>query len=147
MVQIARPTSDITVTGWTTVGGASVNLAGEIKEENRNDSDRIVSVLDPTAAVYVCQLSSFTLPTTKTGWVLDYAYRKNAADDDDIDLTIELRQGYVSEGSPGTLIASATHAAIPAAFTAAALALSEAEATGVTAPTQLFVRFETSTAA
>jgi hypothetical protein len=147
MVQIARPLTDITVTGWTTVGGASVNLAGEIKEENRNDSERIVSVLDPSPAVYVCRLSSFTLPTTKTGWVLDYAYRKDAAGDDDIDLDVELRQGYVNEGSPGTLIASAAHAAIPAAFTVGALALSEAEATAVTDPTSLFVRFAASTAA
>ena len=147
MVQIARPLTDTTVTGWTTVGGASVNLVGEIKEEVRNDGERIVSVLDPSPAVYVCKLSSFTLPTVKTGWVLDYAYRKDAADGDDIDLTVELRQGYVSEGTPGTLIASATHAAIPATFTVGALALSEAEATGVTDPTQLFVRFSASTAA
>jgi hypothetical protein len=147
MTQIARPVSDTTVTGWTTVGGASVNLVGEIKEETRNDSERIVSVLDPSAAVYVCRLSSFTLPTTKTGWVLDYAYRKDAADDDDIDLDVELRQDYVSEGSPGTLIASAAHAAIPATFTVGALALSEAEATAVTDPTQLFVRFVANTGA
>jgi hypothetical protein len=146
MVQIARPFTDTTVTGWTTVGGASVNLVGEIKEETRNDSERIVSVLDPAAAVYVCRLSSFTLPTTKTGWVLDYAYRKDAAGDDNIDLTVQLRQGYVSEGTPGTLIASATHAAIPATFTVGALALSEAEATAVTDAAALSVRFVASTA-
>jgi hypothetical protein len=147
MVQIARPLTDTTVTGWTTVGGASVNLVGEIKEEDRNDSERIVSVLDPTPAVYVCRLSSFTLPTVKTGWVLDYAYRKDAAAGDDIDLTVELRQGYVSEGSQGTLIATATHAAIAETFTVGALALSEAEGTAVTDATDLFVRFVASTAA
>ncbi len=147
MTQFARPVLDVTVTNWTTVGGASVGLSDEIDETTRNDSERIVTILDPAAAVYVCKLSSFVLPTVKTGWVLDYAYRKDAADDDDIDLDVELRQGYVNEGSPGTLIASAAHAAIPETFTVGALALSEAEGTAVTDSTDLSVRFVASTAA
>jgi hypothetical protein len=141
MSQHARPVVDITRTNWADSLGGTTNLAGQISEEIANDSEYIETGLAPANAVYVAKLSSVTDPQSSAGHVLRYRFRKNADAGDAQDLTVELRQGYVSEGTPGTLIKAVTHTAIAGTgWTAGSVTLSGAEADAITNYTALFLR-------
>jgi len=54
---------------------------------------------------------------------------------------VQLRQGYVNEGTPGTLIAEWTHTNIPSAWTGQAQTLSGGQADAITDYANLFLRF------
>lgn len=59
-----------------------------------------------------------------------------------LDFTQQLRQGYVSEASQGTLIAAQTRAGVSSTtFTTSTYTLSAAEADAITAYGSLFFRF------
>jgi hypothetical protein len=141
MSQHARPVVDITRTNWADPLGGTTHLAGQISEENANDTEYIETGLAPTNAVYVAKLSFVTDPQVSTGHILRYHFRKNADAGDAQDLTVELRQGYVSEGTPGTLIKAVTHTAIAGTgWTAGSVTLSGAEADSITNYNELYLR-------
>ena len=106
-----------------------------------DDADYIQSALAPSNAAYVTKLTSVEDPQSSSGHVVRYRYQKNAAGGAQIDLTVELRQGYVSEGSPGTLIAQWVHTDIPSAWTGQAQTLSGAQADSISDYGSLFLRF------
>ena len=54
---------------------------------------------------------------------------------------MELRQGYVNEGTPGTLIKTTTTTDLPTTWTTYPVTLLEAEAANITDYTDLFLRF------
>ena len=59
-----------------------------------------------------------------------------------LDFTQQLRQGYVSEGTPGTLIASQSRTGVnTTTWTTSTYTLSGAEADAITDYTALFFRF------
>jgi hypothetical protein len=67
---------------------------------------------------------------------------KDAAGGDTITLTVELRQGYVNEGAPGTLIATVMNAVtIDETWTTTTYNLSAGEADAITNYADLFLRF------
>lgn len=94
----------------------------------------------PTNDVYVCRLSDLEDPVASSGHIIRYRYRKNTTGGAQVDLTVQLRQGYVSEGTPGTLIEEWVHTNIDA-ITTAEQTLGGTEADTITDYTALFLRF------
>lgn len=141
MPQFARPSTDTTLDNWEEDDGTTVSIFDQIDEVVADDLDFIRTVLTPTNDVYVTKLTSVTDPVSSINHIVRYRYGKDAAAGDQIDLTVQLRQGYVNEGSPGTLIASATHTNIPVVWNAGTFTLSGAEADAITNYADLFLRF------
>jgi hypothetical protein len=141
MAQFARPSTDTLVDNWQEDDGTADSLFGEIDETVADDGDFIRTVLSPTNDVYVTKLSSVEDPISSSGHIVRYRYGKSAAAGEQIDLIVQLRQGYVNEGTPGTLIASATHTDVAAAFVDGSFTLSGAEADAITDYSNLFLRF------
>lgn len=142
MPQFGRPSTDTTRDNWEEDDGTTTSIWDQIDESAADDADFIRTVLTPTNDVYVTRLTAVSDPLSSTGHVVRYRYRKDSAGGDQIDLVVQLRQGYVSEGTPGTLIASATHTNIDgSAWTAGSITLSGAEADSITNYGDLYLRF------
>lgn len=142
MPQFGRPSTDTTRDNWEEDDGTTVDIWDQIDEAVADDADFIRTVLTPTNDVYVTKLTSVEDPLSSTGHIVRFRYGKEAAGGDQIDLTIQLRQGYVSEGVPGTLIATvATLTNIGVVWNASSYTLSGAEADAITNYADLFLRF------
>jgi len=142
MAQFARPSTDTTRDNWEEDDGGTTDIFDQIDEAIADDADYIRTQLTPTSDVYATKLTTLEDPLSSTGHTVRYRYRKDAAGGDTIDLIVQLRQGYVNEGTPGTLIASATHNDIGGAgWTVGSIALSGAEADAITDYTDLYLRF------
>jgi hypothetical protein len=142
MSQFARPSADTLRDNWEEDDGTTTAIFDQIDESVADDADYIRTQLTPTSDVYVTKLTSLEDPLSSTGHIVRYRYRKDAAGGDQIDLVVQLRQAYVNEGTPGTLIASATHTDIDgSAWTAGTFTLSGGEADSITDYTNLYLRF------
>lgn len=133
MAQYGRPEADITA--WASGTFASID------ETVASDSDYVSSDTAPNNDPYVVRLSDMEDPVASTGHIIRYRYRKSAAGGATMNLTVQLRQGYVNEGSPGTLIEEWTHSGISETFTTAAQTLGGTEADAITDYTDLYLRF------
>lgn len=140
MAQFARPASTITIDTWTDEVGGTTNIHTHIDEAVADNNDYIRSAQAPTTDPYVCKLSSVTDPLASGGHVVRYYYGKDVSGGAQIDIVVQLRQGYTNEGSPGTLIASATHTDVAAGFTLGSFTLSSGEADSITDYTDLYIR-------
>ncbi len=141
MAQFGRPSADTTIGAWEDELGGTADIFNSINETSPNDSDFITSEFAPSSSPYVTKLTSLTDPVLSTGHTVRYRARKDPSAGSQIDLVVELRQGYVSEGSPGTLIATDTQVNLPTSFTTFAFALSGGEADSITDYTDLYLRF------
>ncbi len=115
-----------------------------LMETSYDDSDYILSGYGPgcDTDVYVCLLAGATDPLSSTDHYVHYRYAKSAAGGNTINLTVELRQGYVSESSLGTLIATCgTHNNISETITQQDYTLSAGEADAITNYNDLYLRF------
>lgn len=140
--QFGRPSTDTVNEAYTDQAGGAVTIYATIDEVTFDDADFIRSALVPTSDAYVTKLTSVTDPLVSTGHTVRYRYGKDTAAGAQINLTIELRQGYVSEVSQGTLIATiATLTNIASGWTAGTYTLSGAEADAITNYADLFLRF------
>jgi hypothetical protein len=142
MAQFARPIADLVNQSWTEDDGTTTDLFDQIDEAVSDDADYVQSALAPTSDVYAVDLGTLEDPVSSTGHVVRYRYKKNAAGGAQIDLTVQLRQGYVNESTLGTLIATAgTHTNISDTITAGSYTLSGAEADAITNYADLQLRF------
>lgn len=142
MVQYGRPANDANRGAWVDEANGTTDIYTHIDEVSANDVDYIKSPLAPVANFYVCKLSSIEDPVANTGHTIRYRYAKNAAGGAAINLVVELRQGYVNEASPGTLIKElGNHANISETITQANVTLSVAEADSISNYADLFLRF------
>lgn len=141
MAQIARPTTDTTRDGWEEDDGSTTTIFDQIDEVVADDADYIRTALTPTNDVFVTKLGTLEDPQASSGHVVRYRYGKDAANGDQIDITVELRQAYVNESTLGTLIASATHTNVAAFPVAGSITLSGTEADSITDYANLFLRF------
>jgi hypothetical protein len=133
MAQYARPTQD--VTAWASGTFASID------ESVADDGDYVSSETSPSSDPYVVKLGTITDPASSTGHILRYRYRKSAAGAPATDLTVQLRQDYVNEGSPGTLIEAWSHTGISENFTTQEKTLGATETDSITDYSSLYVRF------
>lgn len=141
MPQYGRPSADTSIGTYTDQSAGTTNIYTAINESSPSDADYIRSVLAPSAAPYVTKLTDLEDPISSSGHVVRYRYGKSAAGGAQIDLVVQLRQGYVNEGSPGTLIKEWTHTNISDSFTTATQTLSGGEADSITDYTSLYLRF------
>lgn len=143
MPQFARPIADAANPGgWTDQAGGSVNLYTTIDEVTPDDTDYIQSPASPSSAVYVCKLSALTNPGTTSNHIIRMRTSASLDNQQSITITQELRQGYVSEANPGTLIASQTRSGITStAWVTSEYTLTAAEAGAITDYTNLYFRF------
>jgi hypothetical protein len=143
MAQFGRPSADTNNDGaWVDEAAGSVNLWDGIDEVTAEDVLFIESVSAPSSAPYVAALQDITLedPVSSSGHIVRYRYQKNAAGGAQIDLTIQLRQGYVSEASQGTLIRSEAVNNISNGFVSGSFTLLAGEADSITDYTSLYLR-------
>ena len=103
----------------------------------------IVSPVAPSTAIYVTKLSSPS-GTPGTGqWAL-FFYGKKLPNQgaQQLDVTVELREGYVDEGTPGTLIVTIDEEdyGFDGQFRGSSVILSAGEIASITDPTDLYVR-------
>jgi hypothetical protein len=141
MAQFGRPSTDTTREAWEEDDGTTASIFDQIDEVAADDGDYIRSALVPTSDVYVTKLTAVTDPLQSTGHTVRYRYGKDAASGAQIDIIVQLRQGYVSEGTPGTLIAAQTHTNVAVFPVAGSIVLSGAEADAITNYADLFLRF------
>lgn len=141
VTQFARPSEDILNENWTKDDGGTTTIFTQIDEDTRNDLDFIQSPSAPTSDVYVYKLSPVVDPQQSAGHTFKFTYGKDLTGGSRIDQLIELRQGYVSEGSPGTLIATLLNEPDVDQYPIAGIyTLSAAEADLITDYTNLYVR-------
>ena len=142
MAQFARPSTDTTLDNWQEDDGTTTAIWDQIDEVAADDADYIRTVQTPTSDVYVTQLTSVTDPVSSVDHTVRYRYGKDVAAGDQIDLVVQLRQGYVSEASQGTLIATVANLTdIAAGWNAGTYTLSAAEADAITNYADLYLRF------
>ena len=142
MAQFGRPSADTYIGGYKDEADGVTNIYTHIDEVSYSDADYIKSALAPASAPYVCKLTTVEDPLSSSGHTVRYRYCKDAAGGATIGLTIELRQGYVNEGSPGTLIAtSGAIADISESWTSGSFNLSSGEADSITDYSDLYLRF------
>lgn len=140
MAQFARPDSDSHVGNWEDEGAATTNLFQSIDESSSSDADYVTSEAAPSTSPYVAGLSSVTDPLASSGHIVRYRYSKDTSGAT-IDLVVQLREGYISEASQGTLIATTTHSNIGTSWTAGSFTLSSGEANSITDYADLHIRW------
>jgi hypothetical protein len=79
-------------------------------------------------------------PSVSSGHIIRARCKKDLSNPDAMNITVQLRQGYVNEGTLGTLIATLNQTGISTAFTTYELTLSGVEAALITDYTDLFIR-------
>lgn len=141
MAQYGRPSADTSIGGYTDQLGGTTNIFQKIDEAVADDADYVRSALAPSSAPYVTKFTAVEDPQSSSGHIVRYRYAKDAAGGATINLTVQLRQGYTNEGSPGTLIKEWTHSNIGESWTLAEQTLSSGEADSITDYSDLFLRF------
>jgi len=141
MAQFGRPSTDTTRDNWEEDDGTTTSIFDQIDESSIDDADYIRTVLAPTSDVYVTKLTTIEDPVSSSGHIVRYRHSKDASGGAQIDLTVELRQGYTNEGSQGTLIKQWVHTNISNSLTTEAQTLSGGEADSITDYTNLYLRF------
>ena len=133
-IQMAFPSSDITLGGWTpSVAGSPTELWPMIDEMTPDDADFIQSELTPLNDTSEVRLQALGDPAVSTGHVVRYRYSKDV-DAGQVDLTVKLMDG-------ATEIASFTHTDISTTWVQADQTLSAAEADAITDYANLRLRF------
>lgn len=143
MPQFGRPSADTDNSGaWVDEAAGSTNIWDGIDEVAASNADFIESPSAPVSDVYVTALTTIEDPVSSTGHTVRWRQGKDATGGATVTLTVELRQGYVSEGTPGTLIATAQSAGtVEDTFTDKSYTLSAGEADSITDYSSLFLRF------
>ena len=141
MAQFGRPSVD-TYNGdsYVNQAGSGSNLFQSIDEAAADDTDYIKSPNNPTQKAYVTKLTSLIDPTLSTNHVIRVRAKKDLTNTNTLNLAVELREGYVNEGSKGTLIATLTQSNVTTAFVTYSYTLSGAEANAITDYTNLYLR-------
>lgn len=146
MAQYAVPDADITDGNWLNQAASNVNMYLSIVPGTPgsigagDDATYVESESAPASSPVAFNLSNVEDPVTSSGHIVRWRRSKNAAGGSQIDLTVELRQGYVSEGSQGTLINTFADTNLPNAFATTTDTLSGAEADAITDYTDLQLR-------
>lgn len=142
MPQFARPNADTAIGNFQDQAAGTTNIFQSIDEASPSDADYIESPASPSSEVYVCALSAITDPVSSSGHTMRMRTATDLNGQESLDFTQELRQGYVNEGTPGTLIASQSRTGVSStAFTTSTYNLSGAEADAITDYSDLFFRF------
>ena len=138
MVQIARPSSDITANWTPTTGSTHWGCIDEVTAND--DTDAIDTGANPVSLVCEVKFGSLTDPLSSSGHVVRYRFRRGPQGGKNVSLTADLRQGATS-------IASWAHldAAIVNSYTTFQQTLSSGQADSITDYTDLRLRLTATT--
>ena len=117
MPQFARPDADVNIGNWTDESGGVSNLFQKINESIPDDAGYVQSEPNPAGSVAVFGLSDVTDPQDPAAPTVRFRARKDNPGGADVQLLVEIREGYVDELNPGTIVQSFTVAQLPDAFT------------------------------
>ncbi len=131
---LAPPTADVSNPGGFTNESGGGTLWSHIDETVPDDQDYLQSPLHPAAAECEVAVQAIADPHLSTCHEVDIRYGKDAAGGDNIDITVQLRQGAV-------VIASQLFQNVGAGFTLGKLALTAAQADAITDYTNLRLHF------
>jgi len=106
-----------------------------------DDSTYAESESAPSSSPFAMDLSTIEDPVLSTGHIMRWRRSKDAAGGAQIDLTVELRQGYTNEGSQGTLINTFADTDLPDTPATTTDTLSGGEADTITDYSDLQARF------
>jgi hypothetical protein len=146
MAQYATPDADLSDGNWLDDGGSATDIFAAVDPGTPgsigagDDSTYAESDLAPSSSPVAFGLSTIEDPVASTGHVMRWRRSKDASGGSQIDLTVELRQGYTGEGAQGTLINSFSDTDIPDAFATATDTLSGGEADAITDYSDLQLR-------
>jgi hypothetical protein len=138
--QTLSPSFDVTDGNWTNESGSAVDLFESLNEESPSDTDYIQSEYSPTASPVVVGLESGIDPASSSGHVLRYRLEKYPVGSVTLSMTVQLRQGYTNEGSPGTLIAEWTDSDLSDTMAMVQRTLTTGQADSITNYASLFIR-------
>ena len=137
MPQFANPADDLHIGSWRTDTNASTDLWTTLVD---GDSGTFVhSEGSPLNSPYVVEVNLLDDPISSIDHVVRWTHRNPQADDE-VELTVQLRQGYVSEASQGTLIAGWTET-VPNTPTTVSKTLTAGQADAITDYAALSLRF------
>ena len=138
MVQTLNATADVHVGAWRTDTNASTSLYAALADVS--DANYIKSEVSPANSPYVVTLGfRRRIRCRSTGHTVTWKHRNPGGGT--LNLTVQLRQSYVSEVSQGTLVATWTESAIPSTFTTVTKTLTGGEADSITNYGALSLRF------
>lgn len=140
MAQFARPDATVSIGTWTDQAGGTTTIENTIDESTASDVDYIRSVQAPSNAPFVCSLTAVTDPGTSAGHIIRGRIGKDVSGGAQVDILIQLREGYTNEGAPGTLIAETDNTDVADGFTDFTYTLSAPEADSITDYSDLFLR-------
>jgi hypothetical protein len=148
MAQYATPSADITDGNWVDHGASNVDMYLDIVPGtpgtigSGDDTTYIESEANPSSSASAFDLSTVSDPVSSSSHILRWRRAKDAASGGQIDLTVQIRQGYTGEGSQGTEITSQSDTNLSETFaTATPYTLSGVEADSITDYSDLQVRF------
>jgi hypothetical protein len=147
MAQYATPSADIVDGNWVDQGASNVDLYADIAPGTPgsigagDDATYAESPSAPSAEAAGFDLSTIEDPVSSTGHIMRWRRQKSASGGAQINLTVEVRQTYISEGSQGTLINSFADNNLPAAWATTTDTLTGGEADTITDYADLQVRF------
>ena len=115
MTQIAQPESDTLVDDWDNHLGDGIALFASLRITPLGDDPDpptafiddtfIVSETEPSGDVYVTKLEEVVNPESVfESWILKFRAEKMIDDATQLDLRVQLREGYVDETDQGELI-------------------------------------------
>lgn len=134
------PSFDVVDGNWTNQDGNNTNLYDSLNEESVSDADYIWSEYSPSGSFVVLKLNSAVDPNSSSNHVLSYRYSKFPSGGQAVNLTVQLRQGYVDEGNQGTLIAEWTHTNISDTLATVDQTLTGLQADSITDYSSLYIR-------
>jgi hypothetical protein len=147
MAQYAISDADLDDGSWLDELGVNVDLWNPLAPDTPgsigagDDSDYIESVANPAGAPIGLGLSTIEDPVSSTGHIMRWRRGKNAAGGAQINLDVELREGYIDEGTPGALVNAFADVDIPDAFATTTDTLTGGEADAIGDYGDLQVRF------
>lgn len=142
MAQTAVPIADTTLGNWTNGSFGTTDIYTKIDEgvASPNDSDYIRTPAVPATEVYVCQLTALSDPNSSSDHTITARLRKDTSGGGTINFTVQLRESYVNEGSPGTLIATLTASDVTSSYVDYSYNLTGTEADSITDYGALYLR-------
>jgi hypothetical protein len=138
--QFLRPIEDTIIGGYSDAGAGTTDIFESIDEVSPSDVDYVGSREPPINDPYVTRLTAAEAATVNTDHLVRTRVRAAIGSEWGIDYFLELRESYVDEDDKGELIKQWIHALIPTTFTTYEDTLSEAEASNIGEPAELFLR-------
>jgi len=146
MAQYSVPDADLVDGNWVDQGSSNADLYADIAPGTPgsigagDDATYAVSPSAPSDEACGFGLSNIEDPVSSSGHIMRWRRQKNAAGGATINLTMQLREGYVDEGTQGTLINAYADNDIPDAYATQTDTLTGGEADSITDYTDLQLR-------